>query len=124
MGVGVGVGVGVGLLLLTVTVIVNESPAFPAASHALTNIECEPSLSVVVFRLKLYGATRSCAFTNPSTIRYVSVTPTLSVAVAVTVIVPTTVAPLAGLVSVTVGGVTSGVTLGVGVGVGATAVKF
>jgi len=45
-------------------------------------------------------------------------TPTLSAAVADTIVAPETVAPLEGAVMDTVGGVVSGVGVGVGVGVG------
>src|SRR5262249_53950112 len=66
-------------------------------------------LAVVVFQLTLYGeAVSSAPRLTPSNWNCTPTTPLLSEAVAETVIVPSTVAPLAGAEMETVGGVGSG----------------
>ncbi len=108
-GGGGGGGGGGGALLATVTVTGAEVVLLPAASRAIAVILCEPSLVVVVSKEIEYGAVVSSVLPLvPSSSRNCTpTTPTLSEALAVTVTVPFTVAPLAGAVMLTVGGVVS-----------------
>src|SRR5947209_230263 len=95
--------------LETLTVTPAEVVRLPAASRATALKVCEPLATAVVLKEAEYGAALSSAPTlAPSTLNWTPATPTLSAAFAVTVIVPETVAPLAGEVMLTVGGVVSG----------------
>jgi hypothetical protein len=95
-------------VLLTVTVTAALVAEFPAASLATARSVCEPLLTVVVFHEYVYGATVSrLPRFAPSSWHCTLATPTLSEALAETVVVPDTVAPLVGAVSDTVGGVVS-----------------
>src|SRR6266516_110387 len=97
------------LSLETVTVTALEVVAFPAASRARAVSVWEPLLAVVVFQETEYGAVVSSApKLAPSSRNWTPATPTLSEALAFTVIVPATVAPDKGDVMLTVGGVVSG----------------
>ena len=80
----------------------------PAASRATAVSVCVPLVAVAVFQLTEYGLVVSSAprFT-PSSRNCTPTTPTLSEALAETVTVPVTVAPLAGAVIETVGAVVS-----------------
>src|SRR5258705_9649522 len=70
---------------------------------------CEPSLAVAVFHDTEYGAAVSATpRLMPSSLNCTPTTPTLSDALAVTLVVPETVAPEAGAVILAVGGVVSG----------------
>ena len=81
---------------------------FPAASRACAVTVCLPFVANIVFQLSSYGAVVSSAPScEPSTKNCTRATPTLSAAVAVTIVVPETVAPLDGDVMATVGGVVS-----------------
>src|SRR5262249_24383970 len=83
--------------LETVTVTVAEVPALPAASKAFDTMVCAPFVKFVVTKLKeIEVALVLLATALPSIKSCICVTPTLSEAVAVTVTVPDTVAPLAG----------------------------
>src|SRR5258705_6099373 len=96
------------LPLDTVTVTAAEVVALPAASRARAVRLCAPSPAVVVFQAMEYGALVSSApWAAPSTKNWTPATPTLSAAFAAIVVVPLTVAPLAGAVTDTVGGVLS-----------------
>jgi hypothetical protein len=94
----------------TVTVIAEDVRVLPAASRATALIVCVPSsAAVVVFQATEYGALVSAgpAFA-PSRRNWTLVTPTLSEALAVTLIVPETVAPFSGEVMLIEGAVVSG----------------
>jgi hypothetical protein len=92
----------------TVTVTVADVPTLPAASNDFETIVCDALVNVVVFQAKESDvAFVLLATTLPSIRSCIWVTPTLSEAVAVTVTVPETVAPLAGAVTEVVGGVVS-----------------
>jgi 5,10-methenyltetrahydromethanopterin hydrogenase len=91
----------------TVTPIVAEVRVLPAASRATALIVCAPSATVLVSHGIEYGALVSSARTTPSSRKRTPTTPTLSEALAVTLIVPDTVAPFAGAVMLTEGAVTS-----------------
>src|SRR6185295_3566031 len=92
----------------TVTVTVAEVVRLPAASRALAVSWCEPLATAVVFQETEYGdVVSSPPSVAPSTKNCTPATPTLSEAVALTLIVPDTVAPFAGAVMLTVGGVVS-----------------
>jgi hypothetical protein len=84
-----------------------ELPWLLLASVAITRRVCEPSEYAEVSRLKLYGEDVSVAFSSPSTYNFTLETPTASLADAETVIVPDTVAPLAGVLIEVVGAVVS-----------------
>src|SRR5438552_611852 len=102
----------VGGALSTVTLIAAAVVVFPAASRATAVKLCEPLLAVVVFQETAYGAVVSSAFKfTPSSLNCTPTTPTLSVALALTVTVPLTEASAAGAVMDTVGGVVSFVTV-------------
>src|ERR1700740_2710721 len=92
------------VLLSTVTVTGAEAVRRPAVSRATAVRVCELLLAVVVFHEMAYGAavTSVPAFT-PSSRNWTPATPALSEALAVTLIVPPTVAPGAGDVMLTVG---------------------
>src|SRR5688572_10754071 len=93
------------LWLLTVTVTTIEMVWLPAASRARAVRVWLPFVAVAVFQETLYGAEVSSApRLAPSSRNCTPATPTLSEALAVTVTVPETVAPPAGLVTLTVGG--------------------
>ena len=93
----------------TVTVTGAEVVWLPAASRATAVRVCVPPLAVVVSHETEYGVVVSSAPPlTPSSWNWTPATPWLSDAVAVTVIVPETVAPEAGDVILTVGGVVSG----------------
>jgi hypothetical protein len=97
------------LTLETVTVTALEVVAFPAASRARAVSVCEPVLAVVVFQETEYGALVSSApRLAPSSLNWTPATPMLSEAAAATVMVPETVDPDEGDVTLTVGGVVSG----------------
>src|SRR5438093_3152908 len=93
----------------TVTATALDVVAFPAASRARAVSEWDPGLAVVVFHETEYGAVVSSApRLAPSSMNWTPTTPTLSEALAVTLIVPETVVPDKGDVMLTVGGVVSG----------------
>lgn len=100
------------LSLRTVTVRAVDVRVLPAASRATARSTCVPLAAVRVFQLIAYGGDVSGAprFT-PLSVNWTDVTPTLSEALADTVTVPLTVAPLAGAVRLTVGAVVSAVLL-------------
>ena len=84
----------------------------PAASRARAASVCVPLLAVALFQEVEYGAVVTSAPSDaPSSRNWTPATPTLSLALAETVTVPDTVAPLAGAVMETVGGVISGAAL-------------
>ena len=93
--------------LSTVTLTVVDDPTFPAASLARDCSVCAPFDAVVVFQLHAYGELASVATTAPSSRNSTLVTPTSSVADAVTLAVPDTVAPFAGVVIDVAGAVVS-----------------
>jgi hypothetical protein len=96
--------------LLTVMVMPVEVVVFPARSLATAVRVWEALVVAVVFQTMEYGEVVSSAERlTPSSLNWTPTTPTLSAAVAETVVVvPKTVAPLAGAVMDTVGGVVSG----------------
>src|SRR6266850_882671 len=99
---------GVVSAFLTSAVIPAEVAPFPAASLATAVRVCVPSRTVVVFQETAYGGTvTSAPRLAPLSLNWTPATPTLSDAVATTVTVPDTVAPLAGDVMATDGGVVS-----------------
>src|SRR5207249_2962471 len=92
----------------TVTLTGDEVVRFPAASRAVAVRVCEPLPTVVVFQDTEYGdAVSSPPRLAPSTRNTTPATPTLSEAEALTVTVPDTVAPDAGALILTAGGVVS-----------------
>src|SRR5882762_1180694 len=94
--------------LNTVTVTAAAVAVLPAASRATAVSVCEPLFAVVVFQETAYGAVvSSTPRLAPSSRNWTPATPTLSDALAVTVMVPLTVAPVAGAVMLTVGAVVS-----------------
>src|SRR5882762_10632459 len=100
--------VGAVVSLNTVTVTAAAVAVLPAASRATAVSVCEPLLAVVVFHEIEYGAAVSSSPRfAPSRRNWTPTTPTLSDAFAVTVVVPLAVAPFAGAVMLTVGGVPS-----------------
>jgi hypothetical protein len=93
----------------TVTVTMALVVAWPAAFLAIASRVWLPLLAAVVFQENTYGALLSAAPTlAPSTWNCTLATPTLSDAFAVTLTVPDAVAPFAGAVIDTVGGVPGG----------------
>src|SRR5258708_26879620 len=95
--------------LFTVTVTAETGLTLPAASRATAVRVCEPLLAEVVFQDTEYGAAVSSApRLEPSSLNCTPTTPTLSEALAVTLVVPETVAPEAGAGMLTEGGVGSG----------------
>src|SRR5437762_1743429 len=102
----------VGGALSTVTVTAAEAAVFPAASRATAVRVWAPLVVVVLVHETEYGAAvTSAPRLAPSSLNWTPATPTLSVALAETVIVPATEAPAVGAVSETVGGALSTVTL-------------
>jgi hypothetical protein len=102
-------GVASGAPLFTVTVTLALVVEFPAASFAMAVNVCAPFEVVVVFQDVVYGvAVSSAPRLAPSSWNWTLATPTLSVALADTLTVPDTLAPLAGAVMEMVGGVVSG----------------
>src|SRR5437660_1467507 len=94
--------------LKTVTVTAADVVVFPAASRATAVSVCDALVAVLVSHATAYGAAvSSVPRFAPSILNCTPTTPTLSDAVAVIVVVPETVAPLAGAVILTVGGVVS-----------------
>ena len=98
--------------LLTLLAVIDTAALvalFPAVSTTTAVRLCLPFTNVVVFNDCEYGAAATAVprFV-PSTWNCTLATPTLSLALAETVTVPATVAPLAGAVIDTVGGVVSG----------------
>ena len=92
----------------TVTVTDVDVVRLPAASRASAVSVWDPSATVVVFHAIEYGgAVSSAPRSAPFSLNCTPATPTLSDALAVTVVVPPTVAPDAGAVIATVGGVES-----------------
>src|SRR5258706_4633257 len=99
---------GGGGALFTVTVTSAEVVLLPAASRATAVRVCVPLLAEVVSQDTEYGAAvSSTPRLIPSSLNCTPTTPTLSEALAVTLVVPKTVAPEAGAVIFTVGGVVS-----------------
>jgi hypothetical protein len=95
--------------LETVTVTGAEVVRLPAASRATAVRVYEPLLAVVVSTEIEYGAVvSSAAKSAPLTLNWTPATPLSSDAVALMLIVPETVAPEAGDVMLTVGGMVSG----------------
>src|SRR5690242_12665750 len=95
-------------LLVTVTVTV-AVVLLPAASRATAARVCAPLLALVVSQVVLKGeAVSSAPRFTPSSWNCTPATPTLSLALAETVIEPETVAALAGAEMETEGGVVSG----------------
>src|SRR5437016_5603598 len=102
----------VGGVVSLVTLTAGEVVALPAASRATAVRVWAPAAAVAVFHETEWGATVSSApRLAPSSLNCTPTTPTLSVALAETVIVPATEAPAVGAVSETVGGALSTVTL-------------
>src|ERR1051325_6564857 len=97
----------IGVPLLTVTVIVDDVPTLFAASYAFATSECDAFVAVVVFQLHEYGEVASVDWSAPSSQNSTFDTPTLSLALALTLTVAETVAPFAGAVMETVGAVVS-----------------
>src|SRR5258708_7076427 len=96
------------VLFAAVTVTAADVAVLPAASRATAVSVCEALLAVVVFQATEYGAVvTSAPRFAPSSLNCTPTTPTLSDALAPTVVVPDTVAPAAGAVMLTVGGVVS-----------------
>src|SRR5205823_9326691 len=95
--------------LETVTVTEAEVAVLPAASRATAiRVWVLPLAAVVVSHVREYGAAvSSVPRLAPSSLNWTPATPTLSEALAVTLVVPETGAPLAGAVMLTVGGVVS-----------------
>jgi len=99
---------GVGVVFDTVTVIPPDVVMFPAASRAVAVSVCVPLVAVVVIHDIEYGdAVSSAPRFAPSSLNWTPVTPTLSDAVADTVVIPEMVAPVVGAVRETVGNVVS-----------------
>jgi hypothetical protein len=94
--------------LETFTGIVAETVEFPEASLALAERECIPLTAVKEFQLILYGAViTSAPRFAPSKINWTPTTPTLSLALAETVVVPETTEPPLGAEMLTVGAILS-----------------
>src|SRR5688572_5098045 len=105
-----GGGGGGGAVFETSTVMVVAVLTLPAASRATAVRVWAPSATAVVFHDVEYGAVVSSApRLTPSRLNWTPTTPTLSLALAVTEIVPNTAAPAAGAVTDTDGAVPSGV---------------
>src|SRR4029077_3642424 len=100
--------VGAVVSLKTVTETVAAAVVLPAASRAIAGSVGRVLLAVVVSQATEYAAVvSSAARFAPSSLNCTPTTPTLSDALAVTVVVPETVAPPAGAVTLTVGPVVS-----------------
>src|SRR5260221_10449981 len=94
--------------LETVTLTTDDVVRLPAASRATAVNVCVPFPTVVVFHDTEYGElVSSTPRLLPSTRNCTPATPTLSDAVALTVVVPDTVAPFAGELMLTLGAVVS-----------------
>src|SRR5439155_909059 len=92
----------------TITVTAAENDVLPAASRARAVSVCESPVEVVVSHRTAYGGARSSLpSATPSRKNCTPATPTLSEASAATVTVPLAVAPEAGDVMLTSGGVVS-----------------
>src|SRR5882724_1128295 len=92
----------------TVTVTADDVVRLPAASRAIAVSVCEPFPTVAVFHDTEYGVdVSSDPRFDPSTRNCTPATPTLSDAVALTVVVPDTVAPFPGELMLTLGAVVS-----------------
>src|SRR3989475_595016 len=101
-----------GVVSATVTLTAAVAAVLPAASRATAVRMCAPAEASAVFQLVAYGAVvTSAPRLAPSSMNCTPTTPTLSVALAEIVTVPATVAPLAGAVIETVGGVLLTVTV-------------
>ena len=98
--------------LLTVTVAAFEVVELPAPSCARAVNACAPFATDVVSKLTEYGAVLSVANATALRRNSTNANDVSSDAVADTAIVPDTVAPFAGAVSDTVGGVTSPLPVG------------
>src|SRR5687767_14143058 len=103
--------VGAVLSLATVTVTGAEVVRLPAASRATAVRVCEPFVVLLVFHGAEYGAVVTSVPALPSRKNCTPVTAVSSAALAVTVIVPETVAPEAGELMLTVGAAASKRTL-------------
>src|SRR5687768_7091480 len=103
--------VGAVLSLATVTVTGAEVVRLPAASRATAVSVCDPFVAVFVFQGAVNGALVSSVPAVPSRKNCTPVTAVSSAALAVTVIVPDTVAPEAGELMLTVGAAASKRTL-------------
>src|SRR6266851_1340670 len=104
--------VGAVVSFTTVTVTGVEVVRLPAVSCATAVMVCEPLVAVLVFQAIEYGAVVTAApALTPSSRNWTPATPVLSEALAVTLIVPETLAPEAGEVMLTVGAVASKLTL-------------
>ena len=98
--------------LFTVTVTGWTVVELPAASRAIAVSVCWPFGTVALLQLRVKGALVSSAPRSaPSRRNCTPATPTLSVALAFTSIVPVTVEPPAGAVSETLGALVSAVTV-------------
>src|SRR5437867_13380549 len=98
-----------GAVLSTVTLTALAGAVFPAASRATAVRLCVPLLAAMVAHEMAYGAeVTSAPRFAPSSLNCTPTTPTLSVALAETVIVPATVEPAAGAVIADRKGVVSG----------------
>jgi hypothetical protein len=96
------------VLLATATRRVVDRVTLPAASRAIARRAWVPLTAPAVFQLIAYGAVVSAApRLTPLSVNCTEVTPTLSDAAADTVTMPLTVAPAAGEVTSTAGGVVS-----------------
>src|SRR2546421_1439579 len=94
--------------LLTVMIAGADRAEFPAASLATAVRVCAPLVAALVSQTVAYGApVASLPRFTPSSLNWTPATPTLSVALAVMVMMPLTVAPAVGAVRDTVGGVVS-----------------
>src|SRR6266566_1314689 len=98
-----------GALFETVTVWPLEVVLFPTVSKATAVIACWPSATEAEFQLMLQGALVAVPTLFPSTRKLTWSTAVLSLAFALRTIEPLTVAPSAGAVIETVGGVVSSV---------------
>ena len=96
-----------GGVLSTVTLIFVVVAALFDGSTARAATLANPSAMEAEFQTKLYGDVVSVPTTAPLTRKLTEETITLSLAVAESVTLPFTLAPLVGAVSVTVGGVVS-----------------
>src|ERR1700704_315070 len=96
------VAAGGGAALETVTLTVAALAVFPAPSRATAVNAWDPSRTVVVFQVTVYGTVVSSAASgDPSTKKRTPTTSMLSEASALTVTVPLTDVPLVGDVMVT-----------------------
>ena len=99
----------VGAVLSTVTLTLGAVAGFPAESCATALSVCTPAAAEDVFHVTENGGdVTSAPRFWPSSLNWTPVTPTSSVADAVTVTLPPTTAPAAGALIATEGGVVSG----------------